>query len=190
MKSLQSKNQSFLSDLRLTIHHAGKNDVFAPLCPLNFTQISGLDVWTCLWSSVNRLCSRKKPAIQDEVALFTLSLNTCCSINKMRCISCFSFQIWTKNRQQSNSCWGLADVVFVMKLGGSGGGRWGCCHCFVKAAAECFPSFSLQRPVWGEKEMLIIKDGGYSFMSVILQSKTSRIKTPKTTPTTASSQKR
>lgn len=101
-----------------------QNNIFAPLCPLNFIQLSGLDVlventtrcrgFSVALDLVNRLpCSRKKPAIQDEVALFTLSLNTCCSINKLRCIGCFSFHIRMKNHQQLNNIWGFADVVCV-----------------------------------------------------------------------------
>lgn len=75
----------------------------------------GDNVWSLIarcssWCSfaVNanvQVCSfRKKPAFQDVVALCTLSLNTCCSINKVH----------STYKQQKNH---LAGAACVMKLG-------------------------------------------------------------------------
>lgn len=112
-----------------------------------YIQLSGLDVlvknncvrdFSVAPDSVNWLsCSSNKPAIQDEVALFTLSLNTCCSINKLRCIGCFSIHIRMKNPRRLKNVSGVADVVCVCWVGGLGGGRGPRCCYLVNAATAC-----------------------------------------------------
>lgn len=146
-----------------------------------YIQLSGLDVlvknncvrdFSVAPDSVNWLsCSSNKPAIQDEVALFTLSLNTCCSINKLRCIGCFSIHIRMKNPRRLKNVSGVADVVCVCCVGGLGGGRGPRCCYLVHAATACrhwgarVSSYSN----WSEstEQMLSIKDRLFFFFNMM-----------------------